>query len=477
MAASVRMPARIALLAAILMTAADPGLLAQTAAPNPATAWTLGLARFGLASADDTHSSLQESIPRLIAADLADLPTRSVPDAATREMAAREDLRARFLAGSDLSSKLDARSARFLDPSLDGAARKDELSKAEAQVAASAKKLSDLDSAAPKPGVGPSVPRTAKLWDGHAKGQLIDTPASGLAAAAKAAGVDLLVTGTLALKSGYAVVQIRGFDAALEREAFSWKSFCAVDDPAPLVSDIAVRLERWVAGRDFARLELRVAPAFAALSVDGVPKSAASPVVYAYADGRHLVEASASGYAARRVDVDLALGERKTVDIELERLDTGKVYLSVDPPGAAISLDSVPIGKSPIEIQLSGARGIATATAPGREPQSVVLPASGESSLDIRLLPSDGLGPSGRIGAEKDHFFQSLGWFVLSLPPTFLTWGARSGYDDAYLRTGNESLLLSDRIATGAMIAAIAATGATAAVMVVRLVKYLGVAH
>jgi hypothetical protein len=470
------------ILAINLIVVAGLHLTAQTAVPPGASmpaassVWTLGLARFGQAKAGQPPSILQETLPRLIVADLSSLPTRHTPDAAAAETAALASLRARFAAGVDLASKLDARSARFFAPSLEEYAKKADIATADKQVAASSQKLSELDSGK-SASIPPPIDRAAKLWDGHANGQLIDIPSSGLSQAAKAAAVDLLVTGTVSLQSGYAIVVVRGFDAILEREVFSWKTFCSVDDPAPLAADIAERLELWVAGRAFARVEVRVNPASAELRVNDELHEKNLPVFYIYQNGKVRLEATASGYATRVVEVDLELGDRKSLDIALEPLSTGIVNLSTDPTGASISLDSVPIGQSPISIKLDGGRGIANVSAKGREPQDIVLPNSGDSKLNVNLQPVDSLGPSGRLSAAKDRFYESLGWFVLSIPATTLTAGVFGDYYDAYARSGAPSMYTSRNVAAAALAACAIATGVTATIMIIRLVKYLKAAH
>jgi hypothetical protein len=448
----------------------------QSAAPDPAAkAWTLGLARLGLAKAGDQSSALQDSLPRLVASYLRVLPSRHTPEAAALESSEREVLRSHFAAGDDLATKLDARALRFFEPVADPNARKDELAAADRQIQVSARKLADLDTGT---GVTPApLDREARLWDGHAKGLLIDTPSSSLLQAARAAGVDLLVTGSLGLQSGYAIIQLRGFDASLEREVFSWKSYCSVDDPGPAALEMADRLERWVAGRNFARIELSIKPPSAELRVDGRLFTGASPIFYAYSDGALRIEASASGRTTKFIDVDYALGDRKIIDIALEPRVTGEVILSAEPEGAAVSLDSVPIGRSPATIELDGSRGIATLSAAGREPQSLVLPPSGSSELKVELLPKDGLGPAGRILAAKDSFYQALGWFVISLPVSTLTAGLFRGYDEAYARSGDQGMLVSRNLSVAALSASVAAAGVAATFMVIRLIRYLGVAH
>jgi hypothetical protein len=481
-----------ALMGAAFLSAAALGLFGETSAastpassatatapsvePKAPPAWVLGLARFSPADAGGEQSILLSTLPRLIIANLKSLPARRTPDEDAAEIARRDLLRARFAAGTELAAKLDARALSFLDPALDGEARKVGIISADRNLIEPVKKLDEATKETKATNVAVAE-KTVSLWSGHTAGQLIDPPTSDLSKAAKAAGVDLLVTGSVALESGYAKVVVHGFDLSLGREVFAWKSFCSVDDPEPLAEDMASRLERWAAGRDFARLELIPSPTAAELWVNGELLSGSSRVVYTYSDGPVNVMATASGYAPLTTSFELALGDKKKEELQLEPLVTGSLSLNTDPPGASISLDSVPQGQSPLSIGLDGSRAILSASSEGREPQLVVLPASGDSSVDISLLPSDGLGPSGRISAAKDRFYTTLGWFVLSIPVTALTYGAYKGYDEAYLRSGSATMFSSRSTASMAVAIAASATATTAAFMIVRLVKYLRTAH
>jgi len=437
----------------------------------------LGIARFSVESYEDPRSALEDTLPLLILSDLRSLPKRHTPDAAAAEAASLAELRARFALGTDLASKLDARALRFFDPILDIDAWKDGISAADKQVSTAAEKLEAArgnKDGAPTP---PSKDQDAKLWEGNEKGQLIDSPTVGLGQAAQAAKVDLLVTGSIDIQSGYALIKVKGYDASLDREVFSWKSYCSIDDPGPLAADFAERLENWTAGRPFGRLELNLNSASAELSVDGEPFEGSHPVIYAYDDEILHLFASAAGFSSRATAVDLALGDRKSMDVNLEPIATGNADLTTDPLGAEISLDSVPIGQSPLSIGLDGSRRIVLAQAQGRESQTVILPESGDVQLKLDLPPTDGLGPKGRILAAKDSFYKTFGWFVLSIPVTALTYGISNAYDEAYTRSGEPSLYASTQISSYALWTAAAATGTAAVFMIIRLVKYLSTAH
>lgn len=463
---------------AVPSTASTTAAIAATSTVKNPPTWVLGLTRFIPAEAEAAKTILLSAFPRLIAADLKSLPTRRTPDEEAAEARKLSILRARFAAGTELAAKLDARALGFLDPSLGSDARKVGISAADKVVSDSDKKLDDALKENKVQDDTPSEIAT-KLWSGHADGQLIDPPGPDLAKAAKTAAVDLLVTGSIALESGYAKVVVRGYDASLSREVFSWAAFCSLDDPAPIAEDMARRLERWTAGRDFARLVLKPNPGAAELRVNGELLSGSSRVAYVYKEGPVVISATASGYSPLTATVDLALGDRKSQQLDLAPLSTGKVSLSTDPAGASISLDSVSLGQAPISIGLDGSRPIVSVEAKGRESQTIVLPTAGDVSIGISLLPSDGLGPSGRISAARDKFYSAFGWFVLSIPLTSLSYSFYKGYDDAFTRSGYSSQSLYDSRGTTETVlsAAVAASTITAVFMVIRLVKYIRAAH
>lgn len=449
----------------------------QGASATTSTTWTIGIARFALESESDRPSLLQETFPRLIASALDSLPARAIPEASARESVGRLAAQAIFGAGADLAAKLDARADSFLQPSLDSAARAAAEDAAAAQVETAEQKLSSLEAGTglPQP---PSGELRAKLWDGFAKGGLLDPPSGTLAQAAKAAGADLLVTGEIAPDDiGYALVTVRGYDAGLDREVFLWKCHCAVDDPGPEAADIAKKLEDWTAGRDFARVELAISPAEAELWVDGERLEGTVPVFYAYSPTTLRFDLAEAGYATKHVDLDVAPGDRKTLEIKLDPVTAGQATISSDPPGAKLSLDSVPIGTAPAEVELDGSRRILTASATGFEGQSLVLPPSGDQDVAVKLLPSDGLGPSGRIGKAKDDFYRSLGWFALTIPVTSLLAGIYSDYNDAYNRSYSSELYTMSNAYYIAAWSAGALCATTFVFMIPKLIKYLGSAR
>ncbi len=463
-----------------LVLIAGLGVGADSSASTKASAserkdasWTLGISRFSVSGAQAASSTIGDILPHLVLERLALLPPRTFSVEEIRETANLARLKELFTAGAELASKLDARAVGFFDPSIDREARKPALDKADSAVRESRKKLESLQSSPLQS--AEMVQKTSLLWSGHAKGELVDIK-SGITAAAAANKVNFLLTGKLEIKSGYAFATLRGYDADLGRYMFTWEGVCSVEDPEPLADEIASRLERWIAGRDFARYEFHVAPPSAKVIVNGQVLGQ-ERIAYIFESDEITVEIEAAGYEPRKMTHPVVMGERRRFDIELPPLEVGTLLVTVDPPGASLSLDSVPIGEAPQTLKLDGQRLILSASAPGRESASLVLPESGESRLDLVLSPADNLGPNGRIEAARDKFYSALGWFAVSIPVTALSVGVRNVYAEAEARSPLESTTeartLSDVVVVGASIGtAIAAVNA-----VIQLIEYLRVSR
>lgn len=82
------------------------------------------------------------------------------------------------------------------------------------------------------------------------------------------------------------------------------------------------------------------------LWVDGAYRGA-SPQLLKLPGGRHTVEASAPGFASASELFEVAPGARAAVNLKLERL-TAQLSVATVPPGAAVTVDGVELGPTPL---------------------------------------------------------------------------------------------------------------------------------
>jgi hypothetical protein len=417
------------------------------------------------------------SFPRLLVEKLKDLPSRKRDEVYEAEKAEVERSKLLYAAGAELSASLDALALRELEPGVESAKRAQNIAAARAKVDSAQKKLADIEDPTSASPSGPTVeggPLKVSLFADNLAGNFLELGKAGPASALSGKAVDLLVYGSVEDSSGYVALSLHGYDAALGKELFSWRDYSDPDDPLPLAEEIAERLSAWVAGADYARIAIDLDPPSAYLLADGRLLGADERRLYLFDSGTLHLAAALPGHEAKLLDFPYSPGDRKSVGLVLGPIPSGSVSISTQPGGASLSLNGLPIGRSPSEANLSGRRAVVTASEEGYESAQAVVPASGSAAIDIRLRPEDGLGPSGRIAKAKDGFYNALGLFALSLPATTISYAAYGSYYEAAYRS-RDATMIEDYYTSEYVFAAAAAVSAAAAInTIVRLVLYIG---
>ncbi len=437
--------------------------------------WTLGLCRLSGPETAPEFRLLASVLPALMLSELPVLPPRLASIGDMEAAAGLASERSKFDAGSEFARQLDDRAAKFLDPSIRPERRGSELIAADVRLSTAEKRFSDAMEKASKARNHESQDALpSALSPANASGELFDPPAVSPAATSRAKAVDFLVFGKVEAESGYAAVELSGYDASVDRVVFTWRGFCSPEDPAPLAQDFARKLERWIAGRDFARIEIAVTPQAASVFVDGRELGEQERVLFRFAAGRIVVEAEAEGFEQGQVEETVSLGDRRRIIIPLAQASTGIAHITSEPDGASLSIDAARSGTTPQDIPLSGRRSFITARKDGFEDMTVVLPEKGVSTIAITLRPEDHVGPSGRVNKAKDEFYTALGWMVLSIPVTVLSTGAYNTYLEAAPRSNLDSGLVTGyNVSSVVLGAAAVATAVFTVNAIIRLVRYL----
>ena len=211
-------------------------------------------------------------------------------------------------------------------------------------------------------------------------------------------------------------------------------------DPAPLARDIGRRLCVFIAGRPYARLELTVTPDMATVKVNGRDLDATTRRLFLFEKSALLIVASAPGRNSVAANVELDVGEAKEVSFDLPLSSSGSATISTLPAGLPVYIDGMFAGLSPITAGLQGERSIVTTQTPEGEKAMVILPPSGNPVI-ILEPDSSAKDAAALVDKRRDAFYDALGFFVLSLPATSLSYGLQTTFADAYIRGSEESML------------------------------------
>ncbi len=454
-----------AFLAAVRALPAETKALSAESPSLASQPFIVAVARFESINISSDHDLFLSALPRLMAAGLKSLPPHFETDGYSAERKARTRILSNFVLGADLAQRLDDLSLRSLEPGIEKLRRVQNIDEAAAKVTASRKKLEEAledTQAGPLPSAPPK-PRVAQLLESNARGELIELGASTAAVAAKASKADLLITGRVEEIGGYVSVSIAGWDAALGRVVFAWKEYASPDDPEPLARMLADRIAQEIAGRDFARVDLSIDPASATVSLDGEAIQEGTRCLYFFEPSQVRLEAKAPSRKALRVDLVLALGDRKGLAVSLPIDEEGTITVTTSPSGLPVFLDGAPLGNSPLIAALGSSRAVVTAfDEKGGRAEAVVAPGG---AREIILEPrADSAQDAARVSDARRAFYDSLGWFLLALPPFSISYGLNLICNEAAARYTTATTLTTGSLAAAYQVSTVStATLAVAA--------------
>lgn len=273
-------------------------------------------------------------------------------------------------------------------------------------------------------GLSPAVP--LKLWKGHEEGILLP-PVEVSAIVCAENKLDILVYGKIASLGPYLAIDLVLYVAATDEEVWKAAEYTAFDDLDGLVASLERPLATALAGRVFGRAIFTISPENAEILVDG--KAHPANGVIFYSQDSYVATVSAAGFRPVTSRFAIVPGKDTRIDLQLVPVLAAPVFVESLPSGAALYIDGMPYGATPLELAGASYPRVLTARMEGFDDLKVILRPGLESGRLLLDLPvADGLAFSDRFEQAKGAFYQSLGWFILSLPVTVLSYGTFNSY-------------------------------------------------
>jgi len=435
--------------------------------------WTVGFSAFTGARLAGVDAYLVYSIPLLLKDRVSAVPTHafSVEEkeahrrrAVTRESA--EQLK-------QLSGVRTDRDALAFDPKAD-AARREELDKKTdsllgriAELSAIRPELVEFQDAKP-----------VEFKDGTGQGNLFDAPRFSVLELCRNADLDLLVHGSIEMVQGYLLIEVRAYDAALEKDVYSWREAAPREEIYTYLETASSGLMRAVVGSEFALLDVAVVPDDAAVLLDGEPRTAGTLVT---TPGFHVLSVSAPGYRGESREVDLPSGSETAVSLGLTAEARVPLTVSSQPPGASVYLDSVFQGTTPWIMDKPSLKRHLLLSMDGYLDGATRVDAGSPENLMLNLQ-TDLIPPAERQKERRDRFYVAFGSMVVALPvPVFLfvisqdyaaaaVKAAKAGYSNATVLSSTGNLCFYTAAGSAAAFVGICAY------MVITLIDYINAA-
>ncbi len=404
-----------------------PGTPAPGAAQNPPTtgagapdlsipkdgdaSWLIGFTVFSSEGLSTENAYLAYSLPLLLMDAASGLTTHTLSDeekslvaraVITREMAASET--------AITAARHDRSALAFADTPPADAARM----AADARVTAAEARRSFVAALDPaKVIVADTKPIVVKKGTGA--GMLLDAPLVPPGVYCARQGIGMLIGGSIREVQGYLLLDVWAYDAARGKTVFTSRNAAQRDELYASVVSIGKDLAAGILGRPWSLVAFSPSPKQASLYVDGkLTVTGASPALY-LSPGQHDVRIAAPGYDDVTRSLTLEEGTETRIEDVLAKSFPGRVTVSTDPVGADLYLDSVWIGKTPVEIDVPSLRSRGLLLRDGYYDKSFSFSTGPAVAYSFSLEKDIG---SRDIQQKKarDEFYTSFGWFALSIP-------------------------------------------------------------
>ncbi len=246
----------------------------------------------------------------------------------------------------------------------------------------------------------------------------------------EAKGIDYLFYGGLKSAGSFLQLELALFSAAQRDTLWRGVEYCAPDALDGLAELFIRPAASALMGRAYARLFLDTEPPQAALRIEGGGALSQGQLFFEESTMRLIL--SAPGYDTLVMPLRMEPGSDLILTASLDKRQRGRFTVDSDDPGASVYLAGEYLGTVPLELEGFADTKTLRVSAPGKSPLQLPLKGSPPSgSLVLPPLEDMGIGYKLRLGEAKDQFYGALGYFVLSLPVSVLSFGSFRMYYDA----------------------------------------------
>lgn len=233
--------------------------------------------------------------------------------------------------------------------------------------------------------------------------------------------LDFLVFGTIKTIDTLLLIDLQVY--AVHENAIIYSTTVIGDETSIIKSlaDKSVEITEAIIEKKFCVIKFTGNPANASITVNN--NSLEYPT-YVCLDPHNIsITISAQGYKKHSDKLSLMPGEQFVYSYELAPIPLKTISIITNPEGADIYLNSIPVGKSPLQVEVNPEQDTITANKDNYESAQVSLDkVNGE--LTINMQESTGKSFDDTFEDAKGRFYKSLGWFVLSLPLSTLSYGS-----------------------------------------------------
>ncbi len=269
------------------------------------------------------------------------------------------------------------------------------------------------------------------LADTNADGDLFSPPKLPLRVWTDEKGLDCLIQGKIEALEELLYIEVSAYLHATNSNRTVYRGTFFPSEVDQLKEELNRTLRSFLYGEQWSDVTFDIEPATAKVVIDGSEAEVDETGTVRYLDpGLHSIELRAEGYLTNSFTVETESGGRELIDVSLEKLNPQTWLIHSIPSEAAVFVNSVQVGTTPLLLKEQVAPTNLLLTKSGYAPRMYVLEEK-HQTLEAHLHPVE-VNIDAVIEHSRQRFYQGLAAFLLSLPLTVVSYGLSSEYAYAY---------------------------------------------
>ncbi len=258
-------------------------------------------------------------------------------------------------------------------------------------------------------------------------GRLLDTAAFSALQLAKKRNVDLLIWGMVEQIDNILYIRIEAYDSALEKSVFSYVDAGSRENVYSYIKDAETGLSRVLLGRSWGNLIVETNPEDSSIYVNDVFKGLGNEELRYLVPGELTIRVHHDGYKdyIHRVTVE----ESKTshLSVKLKEIKLGTVTINTEPEGAALYLNSVWQGVSPLSLLRPDSFKYIVIKKEGFGISDFTFSRDTPNTVTVKLQ-RELISPEKIERQKRDEFYSAFGLWLITLPVPIFGYGFAIDY-------------------------------------------------
>jgi hypothetical protein len=389
--------------------------------------WKVGVCRFEGQDLLPQYRRFTYQIPTELFQTIARCPSHSLSSEEQQGRQAQLNVYERMQLEKELHGLLEQRASEFIEA---GRTNSKQLKEIERSIAKKRTEIGELLQKDPSEWSLTTRPACV-LADKNGDGALYTPPRVPLKVWTEEQNLDCLIQGRIEALDDLLYIEVSAYLNATNSSELLYRGTFFPSEVDQLKDELVRELRSFLYAEEWGDITLKIEPSIAQILIDGVQAQTDETGTVRYLDpGLHSIVVSAPGYTTQKRTVESKAETRKLVELSLEPQNPRTWIIDSDPRNAAVFLNSIHVGTTPLILKEQVAPANVLLTRTGYTPRMFVIEED-VLTLEANLHPID-VNLDTVVARSRRRFYHGLAGFLLSLPLTVVSYGLSSEYAYAY---------------------------------------------